>query len=670
MDLQSLLPSIQAIEDVLDRDVKAIPTLPVVATKLLEIARDDGSSAIDLAKVVATDPAITARVLKIVNSAAYGLRHKISSVSQAIVILGFSAVRTLALGVALFKLVRSQRSGNFDQIFFWKHCLSVAALSMALAEEIQYPDPEEAYVAGLLHDVGKMILEVYGRIRYGEFLKNLTNSDRLMVKEERKLIGLSHDDIGAYFGATWDMPDRLILAIKLHHQRFDHLDLSPTAASLIAIVSLSNFIAWTQGLGSTNVLRHPILQPEVEEIIDLNQLDLNSIVKRMDREVKSTAEFYNFTFPAPNELRENLLRANIDLSRMTTKYYYLNDYQKKELQSLSQLKKSIIRPHRSLDSKEIIASTLEVIHQEFDFDRLYVMKLDQTRRSLITIGSWDTTALGMDFSSLEIPIYPDSNGFTDCLRKQLPILITGKTRSETKVLEFLQAEEMGIIPISNNNQIIGIIGVDNVFSDRPIQPAALSAVAIIANELGMALEHAQAFEELKARAYTDALTQVHNRASIDEHLTNALNRAKAGDIELSLAMLDVDHFKTFNDKFGHLAGDSILKLLAGTVIKFSRPTCQVGRFGGEEFIIILNDTGSRDAIRYAERIRKEVENLGKLLTKRFPGHYLTVSIGLTTYSSSIRTREDLIAYADQALYRAKEAGRNKVMSLSVTSRDN
>jgi diguanylate cyclase (GGDEF)-like protein len=114
--------------------------------------------------------------------------------------------------------------------------------------------------------------------------------------------------------------------------------------------------------------------------------------------------------------------------------------------------------------------------------------------------------------------------------------------------------------------------------------------------------------------------------------------------------------------FGHQEGDNVLRLIANTLKKISRPTDHVGRYGGEEFIVVLNDTVPAQAVVYAERIRKEIEHLGHLLSDRFPGLGLTVSIGISCFEKGIKNHDTLVSKADKALYKAKDAGRNRVVS--------
>ncbi len=264
---------------------------------------------------------------------------------------------------------------------------------------------------------------------------------------------------------------------------------------------------------------------------------------------------------------------------------------------------------------------------------------------------------------MDLEIHPDSSDgqFVECLRKHVPVLITGRNQEEANVLSFLNTREIGIVPFTSNNKIIGVLGIDNAASGKAVRLSDLSMVSIVANELGMALEHARAFEQVQQRADFDGLTRAYNRTAIDRLLAEAYEDAARGDVDLSVAMVDVDLFKAFNDQYGHLAGDSILKLIAGTLIKFSRPTEIVGRYGGEEFFCILRDTDMEGAVNYGERIRTKIEDLGYLLRNRFPDHELTISIGVASFQAHIRVKEELIDMADQAMYAAKAAGRNRVM---------
>jgi diguanylate cyclase (GGDEF)-like protein len=161
-------------------------------------------------------------------------------------------------------------------------------------------------------------------------------------------------------------------------------------------------------------------------------------------------------------------------------------------------------------------------------------------------------------------------------------------------------------------------------------------------------------ERLLALAHTDALTGLRNRRAFDEALEREWKRTLENRSQISLLMLDIDHFKTFNDRYGHPAGDDCLRAVSAAVNSAVRATDVVARYGGEEIAVILPGTGSAAAVELAERIRAAIEG----------GGAVTASIGIATAalseSGDRRTPEGLVPAADTAMYKAKAGGRNRV----------
>ncbi len=171
------------------------------------------------------------------------------------------------------------------------------------------------------------------------------------------------------------------------------------------------------------------------------------------------------------------------------------------------------------------------------------------------------------------------------------------------------------------------------------------------------LEEANA--ELREMGRTDALTGARNRAAFDRRLGEEVYRSHRYKSPLSLLMIDVDHFKEYNDAFGHPAGDEALKQLTEILTNTSRPTDYVARYGGEEFTVLLAATSGDGAYVAASRLRHAVESA------QFPYRQLTISIGVATLEPKVGNPKSLIAAADGALYAAKAAGRNRVERAAV-----
>lgn len=170
------------------------------------------------------------------------------------------------------------------------------------------------------------------------------------------------------------------------------------------------------------------------------------------------------------------------------------------------------------------------------------------------------------------------------------------------------------------------------------------------------------FAKVKEEALTDSLTQILNRRGLENQFEQLLTKTINNNQPLSLLIIDVDYFKKFNDTFGHLIGDEVLKYIALSCKKRIRPTDIVSRFGGEEFVIVLPDTSQEEAIKTAEQIRTAFEKT-KLQRKEEPKDLgkLTVSIGVSKFKTN-DTLESIFERADKALYLAKEKGRNCVKS--------
>ncbi|MBF0424930.1 MAG: GGDEF domain-containing protein [Magnetococcales bacterium] len=168
---------------------------------------------------------------------------------------------------------------------------------------------------------------------------------------------------------------------------------------------------------------------------------------------------------------------------------------------------------------------------------------------------------------------------------------------------------------------------------------------------------------LEHYARVDPLTGLYNRRWMDESLSRQIQRCQRSDKPLSLIMMDVDRFKNFNDTHGHLSGDFALITLAQTLSEMLRPGDFAARYGGEEFIVVLPETGVGDGMTIAERLRQAIAGTDILTGDGSTLPPLTISAGIAT-APPATTAEELIAQADKALYQAKEAGRNRVLSAS------
>ncbi|HPF47853.1 MAG TPA: diguanylate cyclase, partial [Emcibacteraceae bacterium] len=165
-------------------------------------------------------------------------------------------------------------------------------------------------------------------------------------------------------------------------------------------------------------------------------------------------------------------------------------------------------------------------------------------------------------------------------------------------------------------------------------------------------------------AVTDAVTNLYNRHFLDTHLENIFSAANEKQTNVSLLMLDIDHFKKINDTYGHASGDEVLEEFSKRISSNIRSIDLAARYGGEEFVVVMPETDAGFALFIAERLRKTISDEPFRISGSDQPITVTVSIGVSIVSESCNTKEKLFAEADKGLYKAKETGRNKVCGIS------
>ena len=218
-------------------------------------------------------------------------------------------------------------------------------------------------------------------------------------------------------------------------------------------------------------------------------------------------------------------------------------------------------------------------------------------------------------------------------------------------------------PIIIGGRKVGVLNVTDKKGGRQFDEIDLSLMEIIGPQMAVALERAEWQEratEFQLMSITDSLTGMPNRRYLEERLAEELNRSKRYDYPMSFLMIDIDDFKAYNDKNGHQAGDLAIQITGHCLKAALRAADVASRYGGEEFCILLPQTGMAEAETIAERIRQRVNSTHFPHGKSQPLGRVTISVGVSTFSQMINTPENIIAAADRALYQAKSLGKDRV----------
>lgn len=198
--------------------VDELPPLPAVAARVMGMADDDRTSALDLAQVLSTDQALTARLIRISNSAYYGFARRVSTVREAVLVLGFKQVRQVAVGASIMNTFRAPRRDElFDLDLFWGHSVAVAVAAENYARKTRTAKPEDAFTAGILHDIGRLVLRQAMPDEFREAVARARAGEMPLHGAETHYTGYGHDEVGRALGERWKFPGHLTEAISEHH---------------------------------------------------------------------------------------------------------------------------------------------------------------------------------------------------------------------------------------------------------------------------------------------------------------------------------------------------------------------------------------------------------------------------------------------------------------------
>lgn len=230
--------------------VKDIPSLPQFVVETLNKLDDPKSSATDVGSRLSKDEGLVVRVLRLANSAYYGLSRRITGVSEAISFLGFKTVKSIVLAASVYKFMDSAFTGYaLDRGGLWKHSQSVASTSRYLAEKLGIGDPEEAYIGGLMHDIGKIVLNDYVRFGYSIILRLVEEDKVPFCDAERQVLGFDHAQVGGLIMEQWNLPEAYAYITTYHHSPWDLPEDMSIFQPVVDVVHVCNAMCIMLGVG-------------------------------------------------------------------------------------------------------------------------------------------------------------------------------------------------------------------------------------------------------------------------------------------------------------------------------------------------------------------------------------------------------------------------------------
>ncbi len=262
--------------DDLVRQVRDLPALPTSVTRVMQLTNDPKAGLSDVAHALAADQGLAARVLKLANSAYYGSSRRIGTVSEAVVILGMRTTRNLTLATSCQDMLEREVSGYFlPRGALWRHSLACAAAAQNLARRAHFRGTEEAFVAGLLHDIGKVIMNAYLKAEFAQVLTRVAKGEMTFSDAEREALGFDHAEVGARLLERWNLPATLVTAVRYHHVP-SQIPESPLAA----LVHIADTICLTLGIGLGVDGMAYALDPNALAMLNLTESDFEQVASQ------------------------------------------------------------------------------------------------------------------------------------------------------------------------------------------------------------------------------------------------------------------------------------------------------------------------------------------------------------------------------------------------------
>lgn len=265
------------------KSLKNVPTMPGVFQEINTLIQNPETTVEDTAKIISSDQALSAKILRIVNSALYGFPRRISNIRHALIILGFDVVKGLLLTSSVFDIMLAK-----GFLGMWQHSIGCAISAGVIARRLNIPDPEEVFVAALLHDLGKVIIKLELPEESSLIEQKVTDSQVSIYEAEKDILGFTHANVGKWLCQAWYLPNKLAYPITYHHQP----NLSEFAIQSTAVVHVADSLVRGMGFGFAGDNLVPKIDNRAWNILGISDPLLEDIIKEIDEKLDNAENTY------------------------------------------------------------------------------------------------------------------------------------------------------------------------------------------------------------------------------------------------------------------------------------------------------------------------------------------------------------------------------------------
>lgn len=352
-------------EETLARVLKSdsLPTLHPVAAKLIEITSKEETTIAEIAKLIARDMSLSTKILKLANSAFYNFPSQISTINQAVSIIGINAVRSLVLSFT-FLNIQATRQETFNYETFWEQSLATAVAARLIMGCLNSSDPEEIFIAGMLQNIGEMIIARTLPAQYAEIQEKATSTGAEHIEIERLVLGIDHAEIGYEITRQWHFPPVLITPIRYHHDPMLYSGEDQALGRKIAVVHLAGLMT---GILFSDKPRecHRQFKEKAGSMLGFDEGAVTRVLDKVHVELYEIANFFQFKINKPRPVEDILLEANAALSVLNLTYEQLNKELITAKVELQKITRELAEKNRHLEQLANIDGLTEVYNHRY-----------------------------------------------------------------------------------------------------------------------------------------------------------------------------------------------------------------------------------------------------------------------------------------------------------------
>ncbi len=342
--------------------IQQLPTIPSVALKILALAKEKYASVDEISQVIEKDQALTSKLLKVANSPFYGRSFRVKTIKDAVVVIGFDTLRSIALSISIidvFQRDKSQKRLMDEQ--FWLHCLACAICAERLSKRMGVPFVEEAFLAGLIHDIGKVVLDQYCHQDYERVLEKADSNYKDVSELENEIIGFDHTTVGRWLLEAWKLPPLLSEGVWLHHQPINKGWKEHESYQLGAVLNVADTIAHIYRIGSGGDRKPRDLPDETLELLGLTKEDINQITSDLHKNINEMANQIGLSGVEEETYFEALQTANLEIGEiclLVDQERHTLERRNRELEALYEFSRMIQGENHVNRALEILAESI------------------------------------------------------------------------------------------------------------------------------------------------------------------------------------------------------------------------------------------------------------------------------------------------------------------------